>query len=37
MLIAPFSNEPFDLFDTGSSQASMREALKDVRAKFVQT
>ena len=37
MLIAPFKNEPFDLFDTQSAKADMQQALKKVRAEFGQT
>lgn len=34
MLIAPFKNEPFDLFDTDASVAQMQQALGQVRAAF---
>ncbi|MDE1009623.1 MAG: L-glutamate gamma-semialdehyde dehydrogenase [Paraburkholderia fungorum] len=37
MLIAPFKNEPFDLFDTESTKADMQQALKKVRAEFGKT
>ena len=37
MLIAPFKNEPFDLFDTESAKADMQRALKKVRSEFGQT
>ena len=29
MLIAPFKNEPFDLFDTESAKADMRSFISD--------
>src|SRR5580698_5890010 len=37
MLIAPFKNEPFDLFDTESAKADMHRALKKVCSEFGQT
>ena len=37
MLIAPFRNEPFDLFDTESAKADMQQALNKVRSEFDQT
>ena len=37
MLIAPFKNEPFDLFDTEGAKADMQQALKKVRAEFGKT
>jgi 1-pyrroline-5-carboxylate dehydrogenase len=37
MLIAPFRNEPFDLFDTESAKADMQQALKKMRSEFDQT
>ncbi|MFP3434898.1 L-glutamate gamma-semialdehyde dehydrogenase, partial [Paraburkholderia sp. SIMBA_061] len=37
MLIAPYKNEPFDLYDTDSAKAEMQQALKKVHAEFGQT
>lgn len=37
MLIAPYKNEPFDLYDTNSSKTRMQLALKKVHAEFGQT
>src|SRR5262245_57299815 len=37
MLIAPFKNEPFDLYDTEDAKAGMQQALKKVHAEFGQT
>ena len=36
MLIAPFKNEPFDLYDTENAKADMQQALKKVHAEFGQ-
>ncbi|AYQ44070.1 MULTISPECIES: L-glutamate gamma-semialdehyde dehydrogenase [Burkholderia] len=37
MLIAPYKNEPFDLFDTDAAVADMRGALDKVRTRFGET
>ncbi|VWD21354.1 L-glutamate gamma-semialdehyde dehydrogenase [Burkholderia lata] len=37
MLIAPYKNEPFDLFDTDATVAEMRGALDKVRTRFGET
>ncbi|WP_322005144.1 L-glutamate gamma-semialdehyde dehydrogenase [Paraburkholderia tropica] len=34
MLIAPFKNEPFDLYDTAEAKERMKQALKKVRGEF---